>query len=96
MQFIVNTMQFIVNVVQVVHIVIPTTVGRPFYTVLPLTIDNLKIRFGNAHYCHLTGNIDLNLSFNSMPNIGFGLALSLVNGWAEGHMRRGLVTQRAG
>jgi hypothetical protein len=41
----------------------------------------------------LPSNIDLNLSFNSLPNNGYGLALSL-NGWAESHVRKGLVTRR--
>jgi hypothetical protein len=40
-------------------------------------------------------NIDLNLSFNSMSNNGYGLALSL-NGWAESHVRKGLDTQKGG
>jgi hypothetical protein len=47
------------------------------------------------HYCHLTGNIDLNLSLKSVPNNGDGLAL-LLSGWTEGYVRKGLVTQRTG
>jgi hypothetical protein len=66
--------------------------GRKEYTpspvVLPLTIDSLIMRFGNSHWKPWPKSV---IQFDAYH--GHGSTLSL-NGWAEGHMRKCLVTQR--